>query len=517
MSDIKKTADSFTEPQSNQEIHAPLDSVLIGGTMRMCDLVLKYLDVIRDTPEYVQLMDHLPSVVTDPSATEQDARWDSEEVLNLYQELCDVLYQYRPEGYTFGKLPGSGTDFGYWKQATFDIAAIESSLPHIYEQHILPKAMTLEYHVNCAASDQQIDTDRVMRVVRDETGCVMVGNKQHMVNLDALTDESLSRLRTAVAQVMIQKDIDENDALSVIVERAKSDRDTFTDEEVAALEKHFDNCRLSTYGVNGATSIQQEHRRKVFIKLFDGLQDIMAFHKVPDSLRDAVRKELENLAGMTFAKRLTDAKATFPYNDICKEFAKIDDNTKKIALSFMNDDSDFARDQLFGRIVSGPDNGKFWAHSCHEDAAVMRLIAYSFAESYPLRRENIRSELLVKADSFELSMSDKYEYKPAIQAVIERADSTAKTFTDKQITAIEAYFDGNRLPEAMTKGDEIHHRHHLADKLWEAAQPEMDKQRIYPEWRQEAKADLDILADGRERYAAKAAQIMEEGQGGPAR
>ena len=105
----------------------------------------------------------------------------------------------------------------------------------------------------------------------------------------------------------------------------------------------------------------------------------------------------------------------------------------------------------------------------------------------------------------------------AMKAIVDRADSTSRAFTSEQAVAIDKYLDAKIPAGAVTKGDEIHHRHLAADELYQSAQPDMDRLRIYPEWRQEAKADLDILADGMERYEAKIAQDEQERQGGPAR
>ena len=515
MSDIKQTTNSFTDPQSNQEIHAPLNNSLIHGTMRMCDLVPAYLEAIKDTPEYVQLMEHLPSVVTEPGVSEWDERWDSDEVIDLMEELEDVLVKYAPEGYYFGAHPGDGSDFGYWKQERYDLDIIQNSLDKPGEQHILLEPLVLDYHVSCASSDQQIDTDRVEKVLMNDEGVVMVGNDHHKVNINALTEESLERLRVAVMKVIAHKEIDKTDAIDVVMQRAMSGRELFADDEVSFLEKHFENCRLASYGSIEAVKI---HRRQVFDELFEDCQELMDHENIPDTRRDAVRQELKNLSDMLFAKRLYDAGSTLPYNDICKEFGKIDDNaTRKVTLSFMNSDSDFERDQLFRRICSGPYNDEFWSKNHHYDASVLRLLAYGTAEKAK-PNDNTRSDLLAEADSFEHFHTFKLEDKPAaIKAIIERADSTSKAFTAEQVTAIENYFSKLKVPEAMSKGDEIHYRHQVADELWKEIQPEMDKRRIYPEWREEAKADLDILADGQDRYFAKLNELEEERQGGPSR
>ena len=109
----------FTDEKTLNVIHADLDCTVIHGTLRACDLVTAFLDVIKDTPEYLQIMmsnaEYL-SVITDPTADETDARWESEDMTYfLNEELFDVLDSYAPDGYYFGSNIGDGSDFGYWK------------------------------------------------------------------------------------------------------------------------------------------------------------------------------------------------------------------------------------------------------------------------------------------------------------------------------------------------------------------------------------------------------------------
>lgn len=112
----------MTDERTQVEIHANLDESVIHGTLRNCDLVPAFLDVIRDTAEYAQFMLHLPSVVTDPSASENDERWENEEMIYFVEELFDVLDSYAPDGYYFGSHPGDGSDFGFWKtENNFDL------------------------------------------------------------------------------------------------------------------------------------------------------------------------------------------------------------------------------------------------------------------------------------------------------------------------------------------------------------------------------------------------------------
>lgn len=105
----------FTDEKTLETIHANLNESVIHATFRNCDLIPAFLDVIRDTACYAQMSMYLPSVVTDPSATEWDERWSDPELTEFVEELFNTLDSYSPEGYYFGAHPGDGSDFGYWK------------------------------------------------------------------------------------------------------------------------------------------------------------------------------------------------------------------------------------------------------------------------------------------------------------------------------------------------------------------------------------------------------------------
>ena len=107
----------FIDEKTQTKIYANLNESVIHATMRPQDLIPAFLDVIRDTAEYAQMVanNSIPSVVTDPSASDYDKRWESEDVVYfLNEDLWDILNSYAPDGYYFGSHPGDDSDYGYW-------------------------------------------------------------------------------------------------------------------------------------------------------------------------------------------------------------------------------------------------------------------------------------------------------------------------------------------------------------------------------------------------------------------
>ena len=112
----------FKDERTGVTIYAPLGGTLIHGTMRNCDLIPTFLEAIKDTVEYEQMIMAINGsnwdlcVITAPDASEWDERWDSYEVSEFCNELFDVLDAYAPEGYYFGATEGDGSDYGYWTE-----------------------------------------------------------------------------------------------------------------------------------------------------------------------------------------------------------------------------------------------------------------------------------------------------------------------------------------------------------------------------------------------------------------
>lgn len=115
----------FIDEKTQKTIYATLGNSVSHDTMRSQDLIPVFMTVIRDTPEYVQLMNQLPAYAQEDKKSEW---WDSEDAVWLLTELIDTLELYAPEGYTFGTHTGDGSDYGYWKNDDTGGDTLESIL-----------------------------------------------------------------------------------------------------------------------------------------------------------------------------------------------------------------------------------------------------------------------------------------------------------------------------------------------------------------------------------------------------
>jgi hypothetical protein len=103
----------FIDEKTGVTIHADLDTTVIRATMRTQDLIPAFLGVIKDTMEYVQMMDYVPAYAMEDDEADW---WDSEDAVYFLNEtLWDVLNNYAPDDYYFGSHEGDGSAYGYWK------------------------------------------------------------------------------------------------------------------------------------------------------------------------------------------------------------------------------------------------------------------------------------------------------------------------------------------------------------------------------------------------------------------
>ena len=107
----------FTDEKTQSVIHADLNESVIHATLRAQDLIPAFLDVIKDTPECIQVMNVVPAYAMEDDDSDW---WESEDCMYfLNEDLFDILNNYAPDGYYFGSHEGDGSDFGYW-EVTWD-------------------------------------------------------------------------------------------------------------------------------------------------------------------------------------------------------------------------------------------------------------------------------------------------------------------------------------------------------------------------------------------------------------
>lgn len=102
----------FIDERTQNRLHAVPGESISHGTMRTQDLIPAFLDVIRDTPEYVQVMNATPAHAMEDKEADW---WNSDDAAGLLESLFDTLDSYSPEGYYFGAHLGDGSDYGFWK------------------------------------------------------------------------------------------------------------------------------------------------------------------------------------------------------------------------------------------------------------------------------------------------------------------------------------------------------------------------------------------------------------------
>lgn len=102
----------FTDEKTGIIIHANLNETVIHATLRTYDLYHAFMEVIKDTPEYVQMINTVPAYALEDDQSEY---WDEDIQYIVNESLFDCLNSYAPEGYYFGSgTEGDGSDFGFW-------------------------------------------------------------------------------------------------------------------------------------------------------------------------------------------------------------------------------------------------------------------------------------------------------------------------------------------------------------------------------------------------------------------
>jgi hypothetical protein len=90
------------------------------GTVKLCDIVPKMLDALRDIHEQAWMQCQMPGVgfplvpsyVIDFPGHEW---WETDNARYAYEILFEALNSECPNGYYFGGHPGDGADVGFWR------------------------------------------------------------------------------------------------------------------------------------------------------------------------------------------------------------------------------------------------------------------------------------------------------------------------------------------------------------------------------------------------------------------
>lgn len=99
----------ITDEKTLNKLYADTGTVLFTLEDKP-EAVRKMMEIIRDTPEYLQLTNCLPMYAqADPKAN----WWQTQEADYLLADLLHVLELYTPEGFIFGPVTGRTYGFGY--------------------------------------------------------------------------------------------------------------------------------------------------------------------------------------------------------------------------------------------------------------------------------------------------------------------------------------------------------------------------------------------------------------------
>lgn len=101
----------FVDEKTLNKLYADTEKVLFTLEDKP-EALRKMMEIISDTPEYLQLMNSLPLHVQDDRQADW---WKSPEAGHLIDELLQVLELYAPDGFMFCSYPGTEDHFGYWK------------------------------------------------------------------------------------------------------------------------------------------------------------------------------------------------------------------------------------------------------------------------------------------------------------------------------------------------------------------------------------------------------------------
>ena len=104
----------ITDQKTQNRLHADTGTALFSIRKRK-EAVTRMLDILKETPEYLQVMNHIPAYDMDDDTSEW---WNSEESENFMNSLMEVMESYTPDGYRFGPKSSTADLYGYWESKT---------------------------------------------------------------------------------------------------------------------------------------------------------------------------------------------------------------------------------------------------------------------------------------------------------------------------------------------------------------------------------------------------------------
>lgn len=106
-------------------IHADVNVSVSHGTLRNQDLITTFTEVLKDTPEYEDIMHMIPQSAW---SDENHDWWESYEASILLDDIFNILNNYAPPGTVFTNHEGDGSDFAFWSGAEFDVGEFYKSM-----------------------------------------------------------------------------------------------------------------------------------------------------------------------------------------------------------------------------------------------------------------------------------------------------------------------------------------------------------------------------------------------------
>ena len=83
----------ITDQKTQNRLHADTGTELFSIRQRK-EAVTRMLDILKETPEYLQVMNHIPAYAMDDDTSEW---WKSEESENFMNSLLEVMESYTPD------------------------------------------------------------------------------------------------------------------------------------------------------------------------------------------------------------------------------------------------------------------------------------------------------------------------------------------------------------------------------------------------------------------------------------